>query len=193
MQRIFAIITVAFSLFVFSVDLNAGDIVEIDPDGDPLSVIVDYDKSVEEMVGAGQYNGGVHPSINSINFPTDMHGKHEVLIHFVRFTQEKMTPDEILDRLAQMGFRPVALRELLALNAAFPDLFKGYYRPINALGSIWEDPGGIRVVPTQQWFSDERFLLLKLHQLPDGYGGLYSEDDGYWHDLDLERFAVISR
>ncbi len=97
-------------------------------------VKVDYDQTVEEMIGAGKY-GWVPQNTNSKHFPTGRHGTSEVEMTLVRF-DHAVVIGEVLQELNKMGLRPAELLELLAFNAAYPEPGQTFVSPIIALDSV---------------------------------------------------------
>jgi len=105
-------------------------------------VIIDYGKSLSEMVASGKYNW-VNPDINAKNFSVEGTGKVEANIELIHFNRT-MESDEVLRELDRMGYRPANLPELLAFGASYPEKQREF--PIVALGSIWRRLGGRRNV-----------------------------------------------
>jgi len=82
-------------------------------------VVVDYDKSLDDMIQAGNYDW-VCEKITAENFPYDCEGKHGVRLEYHRFDRV-VTGEEAFELLDMAGFRPATLPELLAFGAAFPE------------------------------------------------------------------------
>ena len=115
---------------------------------------VDHDKSVEEMVKAGEYDY-VSSDLTSENFPSTCSGVKTIeahLVHYGRF----MTDEEITSDLDGKGLRDCSIKELLAFGAN-PDM-RDLQRelPIIARRSVWTDPLGYRRVPALWSFAHER-------------------------------------
>lgn len=121
-----------------------------------FKVVVDYGRSLSEMVKAGRYDW-VNENIISENFPGAGHGKAEreiVLFHFNR----AISSDDAIKGMESAGYRPAVVEELLALGEVQPELQRHF--PIVALGSVWQDPRGNRSVPYLGRFGAERSLDL---------------------------------
>lgn len=120
-------------------------------------VTVDYKMSVEEAVGRGNYNWA-DPDITSKNFPMEQKGKVKLTVELISLCH-RVSTEEALKELDQMGYRPAELLELLALGAQYPNLQTG---PIVALGSVWQDLSGQdRVSSRSIWPLFERYLSLR--------------------------------
>ena len=122
-------------------------------------VLVDYSKSLAEMIQAGNYDWK-NNDITQDHFPTKGNGQQEVevvLFHFGR----NISSDDAIAEMERAGYRPARIEELLALGASQPELQKQY--PIVGLGSVWRDPSGLRRVPYLFW--DDSGRRLRLHWL----------------------------
>jgi len=97
-------------------------------------VAVDYDRSIEDSVRAGNYRW-IDQSVTSYNFPSTETGSREVNIELIHFGQ-KMENDSVLHEMGKHGLRPATLKELLALGEKHPYLQREF--SIIALGSIWK-------------------------------------------------------
>ena len=106
-------------------------------------VDVNYDLPVKAMVKAGKYDYA-NSDVNDANFRTTRSGQAEVGIILVHFNRVISTEDA-LKELDRQGLRPAELPELLAFGDEFPK--KQLKFPIVALGSVWQDRGGSRLVP----------------------------------------------
>ncbi len=128
------------------------------PDNNTYPVVVDYGKSVEEMVRLGKYSwsdGG----ITSKKFPTKRTGKEEIQIVLVHFDQFIST-EEAIKELDEMGFRPAELRELLAFGEKYPNIQRKF--PVVALGSVRQRPDDRCYVQYLSKIGCERDLILDL-------------------------------
>ena len=96
-------------------------------------VIVDYRKSLLDMIKAGDY-WWYNDSINADHFPIQGSGQVELDIELINYDQS-MESDEVIQALNAHGLRPVTLPELLAFGATYPDVQRDF--PIVALGSVW--------------------------------------------------------
>ncbi len=129
------------------------------------SVVVDYTKSLSQMVKAGKYEL-VNSNIIADHFPIKGEGQQEVevtLFHFGR----TMSSEEVISELKKAGYRPARIEELLALGAERPELQKQF--SVVALGSVWRSPVGGRSVPCLDWCAAGRNL--RLRWLGFGWGG----------------------
>lgn len=129
------------------------------------TVTVNYDRTVEEMLEAGQYDWS-NDNITADNFPLP-NGKAgaeiiEVeLIHFDRY----ISSEDAIAEMAKRGLRPATLAELLALGEQYPDLQREF--PIVALGTVWRGRGGGRYVP--YLYGGGQYRSLDLHWFEDDW------------------------
>ena len=105
-------------------------------------VTVDYSRSMEQMVAAGEYNTK-NDNITQEHFPLQGSDQIEVELHLVHLNRDAST-DSVLAELDRRGLRPAILAELLAFGAKHPNFQKEF--PIIALGSVWQNWGGYRSV-----------------------------------------------
>jgi len=95
-------------------------------------IVVDYSKSLAEMIKAGDYNevcGGIRYSIRK-------KGKQEINIELVkRGSAGRIYLDDVIHDFKSHGLRPVTIPELLAFGATYPKEQNRF--PIAALGSVW--------------------------------------------------------
>lgn len=139
-----------------------------------FQVVVDYDKSIEKIVGDEGYSW-VNRNINSMNFPAPKHGKHEITIELVCFEREVSTKQAI-EKIKRQGFRPIDVYELFYLIDKYSDI------PFSviALGSMSKDPdSGDYLIPYFCRFDLERSRMRLGH-----------------HDVNWDsdhRFAVTSK
>lgn len=96
-------------------------------------VVVDYSKTLDEMIAAGLYDWK-NDNINAKNFPVDGKGTSAVNVELIHFNRT-IESNEALNELDKMGYRPATLPELLAFGAKYPDKQREF--PIIALGSVW--------------------------------------------------------
>ena len=93
------------------------------------AVVVDYEKRLPKMIeGAGVF--WANPEITEEYFPVRVGGKEKVIVYLLKFDQCPTT-EEALQKVRENGFRPATLPELLALGAAYPELWKQF--PLLAL------------------------------------------------------------
>ena len=126
-----------------------------------FKVVVDYTKSLAEMIEAGKYDWK-NSDITQEHFPVQGQGREEkdvVLFHFGRYIFGRyISSEDAIAEMAKAGYCPAQIQELLALGAANPELQKQF--PIVALGSAWQSPDGNRGVPYLFWSVRERDLDL---------------------------------
>ncbi len=103
--------------------------------GNAYLLLVDYGRSTEDGIQAGQYDW---PSsgIISRNFPARRRGVAWVVVELVHFSL-CISVDEVIRELDTMGYRPADLNELLALGEKFPEAQRSL--SILALGSVGQD------------------------------------------------------
>ena len=119
-------------------------------------VTVDYSRSVEAGVAAGKYDWS-SDDIISKNFPTNRTGVADLeiqLVHFNRATEF----DDAIREIDRFGLRPAELHELLSLGEKYPKVQREF--PVVALGSVWRDPDGDRLVAFLCRFGSRRNLRL---------------------------------
>ena len=126
-----------------------------------FTVMVDYDRTVENSIAAGNYCY-VNEDITDRNFQPAEHEKSKkkqsfTLYHFDRDVES----DFAIVQMAKDGKRPATLRELLAFGEANPELQREF--PIIALGSVWVDRHGHRIVASLRRCHSERCLHLAQH------------------------------
>jgi hypothetical protein len=107
------------------------------------SVLVNYDRSVEEGIRAGHYDWS-NSNITSSNFPSTRKGAVGENIHLVHFNKV-MSTDAVLAELDKMGLRPAELQHSLAFGEKYPEVQREF--PVIFLGSVWRSPNGDRHCP----------------------------------------------
>lgn len=115
-----------------------------------ISITVDYNQTLEEMIAAGQYDV-VRPDITPDNFPINQQNQNEAEIHIILFDRP-MESDEVIAEFEKLGLRPAKLPEPLAFGAKH--LHTQSWFAVIALGSSWEHPGG-RLAPYLSNIDDE--------------------------------------
>lgn len=130
-------------------------------------VTVDYGKTIEEMVSAGNYDRR-NGSINSKNFPIKGKGKTSVNLEPVHLNKV-VSSENVLAYLDENGMRPAVVEELLAFGATYPEIQREF--PIICLGSSWVDSLGDRSVPCLDRYGSDR--RLGLDWFDDGWGGCW--------------------
>ena len=138
---------------------------------------VDYSKSVEEMIAAGNYEGYIPEMIKDC--PISGEGIQERELVLVRIDGE-MYIDSVRIALMQRGLRAAYLEELLALGEQHPDLQRRY--PSMALGSVWDSPSGFSQVPSLYKHGPEGEEERTLNEVTDA-GGFYG----------MGRYAAIAK
>lgn len=111
--------------------------------GGTYPVVIDYGKSVEEMVVYGNYNWS-NPNITSKNFPLSGTGNVSVSLELVHPNKPASTR-EVSDYLEANGLRAATIEEMLAFGMAYPEIQREF--PVIALGFSWVASGGDRDVP----------------------------------------------
>jgi len=104
-----------------------------------------YGESLEAMVKNGRYDF-VNPALLPDNFPVERSGKAAAvtLVELDNFDGIP-TAAQAEELLAQRGYRPATLAELLALGAKYPEAQAN--ATIIALGTKWKTPAGHMAVP----------------------------------------------
>lgn len=134
---------------------------------DGFHIIVDYAKTLDEMIRAGAYDW-VNSNITSEYFPVKGEGRVELnaeLVHYGKF----MSSDSIVQDMGSHGLRPGTLAELLAFGGKYPEKQREF--PIVALGSVWRDWHGDRFVAFLHCYESRRELDLGIWE--GGWGGRY--------------------
>jgi len=124
-----------------------------------FKVLVDYTKSLEQMIKAGKYDL-VNNDITSDHFHITGSGQKEVEITLFHFNRG-ISSDGAIAEMKKAGYRPALVEELLVLGAAEKELQKQF--PIVALGSVCRSsPDGYRNMPCLSWAGGGRGLGLNL-------------------------------
>ncbi len=119
-------------------------------------VIIDYKKSIKEMVLAGQYDRKCS-DINANNFSITGEGIVQInleLIHFNRL----ISSEDILIYFEKNYLRPAMIEELLAFGATYFEIQQKF--PVIGIGSSLFYPDGCRYVPCLNNNGHERNLCL---------------------------------
>lgn len=103
---------------------------------DEFTLTIDYNKTLEEMVAAGNYDV-ISDFITFEHFPIpiDMIGRTIRAYPRLFYFSVNTKSNDAIKVMAQAGYRPATLAELLALGAADPNAQTKF--TIHALGSIW--------------------------------------------------------
>lgn len=102
-------------------------------------VIIDYSRSLEEMISAGKYD--LPDPFVVERFSASGQGRKEleiVLFHFDFTIYGIEGLNRVLAEMAKMDYSPVRVEPLLALGESEPKLQLQFQ--IVALGSMWRDP-----------------------------------------------------
>ena len=137
-------------------------------------IVVDYSKSLAEMIRAGNYND-VDDDITGSHFPVKGQGNVELEVEIVHY-DKSMTSEDIVRDMESRGLRSATLPELLAFGAFFPDKQREFL--IMALGSVWRERNVIRFVACLDSGSSERKLTLAI------WSGYW---DKYYHFLAVRK------
>ena len=119
-------------------------------------VSIDYNRSVKNGIKAGNYDLK-NNDITSDNFPSREVGTRESQIKLFHFGKI-MGTDEVLGGIDRQGYRPIILKELLALGEKYPNLQRKF--PIIGLGSVWRNSNGPYCCPCLDGDGLERDLSL---------------------------------
>lgn len=133
-----------------------------------ITLSVDYSRSLEQMVAAGQYDW-TNSDITAKRFPVQGEGieQFEVkLFHFDRTTQSQDNVDAIRADDPANPWEPGKIEHLLSFGKKYPEEQRKY--PIIALGSV-AGVGGYRSVPCLGRVDAERGLYLGWWD--SGWGG----------------------
>lgn len=148
---------------------------------DSLSIIVDYNRSIEDMVESGKYDQA-DACISSKNFPANNSGIIEVNIELYQF-EKIMSSYQMVWAIKRDDLRAANIRELLALGEKYPELQRDF--PIVALGSECEGRQipmlvyyGVKYMrslqnPVIHGNKSERRLSLDLNVYNERWGGIY--------------------
>ena len=124
-------------------------------------VIVDYGKSLEEMIAAGKYDY-VDGNITKEHFPIKQKGKVELNMALVCFNLDRrFHSDEAVIGLNKQKLRPATLSELLAFGATICTE-KHEELSVVALGSSWDFPYEDSGVPHFSNQYGKRYLTLPI-------------------------------
>jgi hypothetical protein len=148
-----------------------------DPAMNTYSVVVDYSRTLQEMVKAGEYYW-VNDDITEKNFPrSEKVGEEQVVIKLMEF-YPSMTSDEVINRMKPYKMdayvlRPATIEECLAFWKQYPEIKRKH--PIVALGSVTA-------------VGDDRRVLYIGGDCDKYSLNLHRWDDGWYGDF---RFAVV--
>lgn len=134
-------------------------------EGKVFKLIVNYDRSLQEVIKAGDYKV-VDELIIQANFPSNKEekGKKELLFKIFQIpeTDRKLHHETVISKMKEKGCRPATIRELLAFCQAHPDFQKQF--AVFALGSLRIKPGTKNHLVPTIWGSDTggSYLILLL-------------------------------
>ena len=103
-----------------------------DKHGYKYSLVVDYEKSIEDLIKEGRY-AEADPDITSRNFPPKKKGVINVKVELIDFGGYILDV-KALHKMEEMGYRPADIYELLTLGKKHPKLQLQF--KIVALGSV---------------------------------------------------------
>ncbi len=91
-----------------------------------VTVSVNYNQSLEEMLQGGKY-GKIHDTINASNFPISGNGEVDTEIFLVNLENHEvgyrgLDRHQIIAELDRLGYRPANIAELLAIGKRYPGL-----------------------------------------------------------------------
>lgn len=118
---------------------------------------VDYNRSLADMIKATKRHC-VDGNINAKHFPLKGKGKHKLTAALFHFNRSMESEDAIAE-MDKRGYRPGHIEELLAFDEKHPD-FQRKFVLVAALGSVWRNQEGDRLVPYLDWYNFERQLDL---------------------------------
>jgi len=128
-------------------------------------VVVDYGKTLAEMIQLGKYDWVSH-DITDKHFPIQGAGTQEVELVLVHLNRD-VTIKEALAHLDSNGLKVAGIEHLLAFGATYPEIQKEF--PVVALGSAWVDDDG-----------DRRYPFLRFVGGGRGLGLSWDGDDNPW-------------
>lgn len=105
---------------------------EFKPFKNVLKVVVDYDKTLNQMFTAGKYDSEIDPDLIERRFPTKSKGREEISFELVHLDRQISSQDAGAE-LEKRGLRPATTEELLAFGAAYPDVQREF--SVVALGT----------------------------------------------------------
>ncbi len=104
-------------------------------------ITVNYDLVLARAIELGNYDSVTG---REERYPSKRYGVAELMVELIHF-EHYVSPEEILREVNQAGYRPIELRELLALGAEYPDIQREFL--IIALDSFWDNAQGYRFSP----------------------------------------------
>lgn len=123
--------------------------------GNTYPVSVNYVRSIEDGIRAGQYDSRFICGSFSMFCPAKKMGISDRVIEIIHFDRKISTEDALM-MLDIMGYRPAGLHELLAFGERYPNVQREY--PVVALGTFMRNRDGIRVAPCLYGDSSKRVL-----------------------------------
>ncbi len=125
--------------------------------GEEVNLVVDYTKTVEEMMELAGLNC---PEVNSKNFPIpkELIGKKVSIKVKLKHYGREISSDDAIAEINKEGFREGIIFELLALAIKFPDLQRKFI--VVALGAVGHNASEHRHVPVLFVYVRERKLFL---------------------------------
>lgn len=129
--------------------LKALQLFKDQPSDNVYKVIIDYSKSLAEMISLGKYGLISNGNINDEHFHIQGTGINEIELLLVKEKETgiknfKASTPFVLEQLDEEGLMPAKIEHLLALGAAYPEIQRKFQ--IFSLGSVWDyNPHGMHL------------------------------------------------
>ncbi len=123
-----------------------------------FNLIIDYSRSLKEMILAGSYDWSDSDVLKENFIPKGLVGKKVDVDAKIFYFNKTVKNRDIFIAMEKEGYRPANLFELLALGEAKPDLQKKF--GIFALHPIWSCVPDVSRVPALRFASGQRRLFL---------------------------------
>jgi len=130
------------------------------PEG-PFEIIIDYERSLGEMIRAGNYNWVSDGILEQEGVFEGKRGEQETEAFLFSFSKRIAIP-EIKEKMEKKGFQPARIEHLLAFGATYPEFQKKF--PIICLGSTFRETNigpSLPRVPALVFEQGKRCLCLK--------------------------------
>ncbi len=142
---------------------------------DKLVFVVDYSKTVPEMIKLGRYDWK-NSGVSKKNFPKLNKSSDKIKLSGKLFSLEwGISRKKAISKMKKLGYRPATFFELLFLGYLFPNLQRLF--PIVALASVWDDEHGAHSIPYLDANGDWRGLSLSY---------LFDDWEGKFHFLGIK-------
>ncbi len=121
---------------------------------------VDYSKTLEQMIAEGKYEYRINDDIKTKNFPLPVKliGKKIDGIYKIYFFNESISSEDSIRRIAEDGYLPATLPELLKFGEINPEMQRQF--PIFALGSNFQYGNSKYEIPVLTTYDFKRRLNL---------------------------------